>query len=505
MAHYLGIEVTESHLKGALLRTAYKKLSLAGVYAFPRAPGPEGLRDAARALKAYVDAALALERPGQRPAPLDGVYAALPGTDASMHTVSLPRAVYRRGDRALMAELEGTVPFDIDVCTVDAVPLRGTDPVELYAVAARTARVEALVRALTEAGLEPREVGVAPASLGELSGAIPELAGPDPVALVHAQDGRAEIAVLQGGTVRYARTVSGLSTPAMRVRHLRQSFGAWMAAGGGAPTVAFLSGDEASLTAGAVAEACGLDADHVGGLPQGTLEMAPTASPTALWEAPVAVALSLRGLGRGRRLDLRKGPLALKGGAQVLRERAPYLVAAALSVVAFWGMATWARYQGLTTERNRLQDTLSAVTQEVFGRPILDPQEAMDRARGNRDEVVDPMPASDAFDVLGVLSTRIPDTIRHDVEQLDVQPEHVQLQAIVSTLQDRDRIVEALSQYPCFPGVRPGRVTSSPDNRQKYTLDIEFRCPGIERAREGGARPREGRNEESGGARGSGA
>jgi len=505
MAHYLGIEVTETHLKGALLRTAYKKLSLTGVYALPRAPGPEGLRDAARALKAYVDAALSQERPGQRAAELDGVYAALPGAEASMHTITLPRAVFRRGDRALMAELEGTVPFDIDACMVDAVPLGGTDPVTLYAVAARSARVEALVRALTEGGLEPREIGIAPAALGELTAAIPELAGPDPVALVHAQDGRAEIAVIQGGLVRYARSVSGLTTPAMRIRHLRQSFSAWQGAGGAAPTVAFLSGDEAGLTADAVAEATGLDRDHIGGLPQGTLEMAPTASPTALWEAPVAVALSLRGLGRGRRLDLRKGPLALKGGAQVLRERAPYLAAAAVAVVMFWGMATWARYQGLSTERNRLQETLSAVTQEVFGRPILDTEEAMERARGTRDEVVDPMPSVDAFDVVGVLSRRIPETIRHDVEQLDIQREHVQLQAIVSTLQDRDRVVEALSSYPCFPGVRPGRVTSSPDNRQKYTLDIELRCPGNERPREGAARPREGRNTESGGTRGSGA
>ena len=199
MAHYLGIEVTETHLKGALLRTAYKKLSLMGVYALPRAPGPDGLRDAAALLKQHVDAALAQERLAQRNVELDGVYAALPGTEASLRTVSLPRAVYRRGDRALMAELEGTVPFDIDACTVDALPLGGGDPVALFAVAARSARVEALVRALTEGGLEPREVGVAPVALGELSAAIPALAGDDCVAVVHAQDGRAEIAIVAGG------------------------------------------------------------------------------------------------------------------------------------------------------------------------------------------------------------------------------------------------------------------------------------------------------------------
>ncbi len=157
--------------------------------------------------------------------------------------------------------------------------------------------------------------------------------------------------------------------------------------------------------------------------------------------------------------------------------------------MAFWGVATWARYQGLVAERTRLQETLRTVTQEVYGEPVEDPTRAMAMARGDshRDDV-DPMPAADAFDVLGVLSQRINDTVRHDVEQLDIRGEHVQMQGVVSTLADRDKVVEWLGAYPCFPEVRPGRVTTTPgDNRQKYTLDIEFRCPGAasERARAG--------------------
>ena len=165
--------------------------------------------------------------------------------------------------------------------------------------------------------------------------------------------------------------------------------------------------------------------------------------------------------------------------AQVLRERAPYLMLASVVIVGFWAMATWARYQSLVTERNRLQDTLGAVTQEVFGSRVVDPDRASDLARGDGDgDDVDPAPAADAFDVLGVLSTRIDTSVRHDIEQLDIRGEHVTVQGIVDTLADRDKVVEALQAYPCFPTVRPGRATTNPgDNRQKYTLDVDFRCP----------------------------
>jgi hypothetical protein len=112
MARYLGIEVTDTQIKGALLKTAYKKLVIEGVYTVYRTPGPEGLAQAARELAGIVAAQSVA--PGTKPQELDGVYAALPGTDVSLRTISLPRAVYRRGDKGLMAELEGAVPFDID-------------------------------------------------------------------------------------------------------------------------------------------------------------------------------------------------------------------------------------------------------------------------------------------------------------------------------------------------------------------------------------------------------
>lgn len=503
MARYLGIEVTDTLVKGALLKTAYKKLVIEAVYTVYRTPGPEGLAQAARELAGAVAAQSLV--PGRKAQELDGVYAALPGTDVSLRVVTLPRAVYRRGDKALQAELEGAVPFDIDEAMVDAQVVAPGDPLELLAAAVLTARVESFVAALASAGVDPREVGVAPVALGELAAEIPELSAPGPVVLAYAHDRRAEVVVLQGGVVRFARTLNGLTTPAARERGFRQTIASYRASSGAGPVMAYLCGEEAQVSAQPLMDACGLPAESIAPMPAGSLEVASTAGETALWDAPIAVALATRGLGRGKRIDFRKGHLTVSGGAQVLRERAPYLALAASAVVVFWGLATFARYQSLVTERARVQETLGQVSQEVFGERVIDPDRAIALARGDTSsDDVDPLPAADAYDVLGVLSTRIVDTIRHDVEQLSVQGEHVQLQGIVDTLADRDKVVEAMQGYACFPTVRPGRATTNPgDNRQKYTLEIEFRCPEAQPRTPRGRNPR-GTGTGTGGGSGSG-
>ncbi len=477
MARYLGIEVSDTQLRAAVLKTAYKKLVLEAVGVALRGPGPEGLAQAARELAAGV-------------APmgsLDGVYAAVSGAEASLRMISLPRAVWRRGEKALHAELEGAVPFDIDDAMVDAQVVRGSDPVELIAAAALRGRVEGLLGPLTDAGLEPREIGVGPVALGELAAEIPALAIPGPVMVVYATERRVDVVVLESGTVTFARTAHGLNNPAARDRVMRQTMGAYASIGGELPVMAYLAGEEAALMVGIVADACGLPGESIEPLPSGSIEIGPLAGDEALRSAPIAVALAARGLGRAKRLDLRKGALALSGGAQAFRERAPYFIAASAAIVVFWGLSTAARYEALSTERTRLGDTLATVTHEVFGETITDPARARAKARGETGyDDVDPAPPADAYDVIGVLSDKIPPTIRHDVDQLDVNGEHIQLQGLVDTLQDRDHIVESLARYACFPAVRPGRATTNAgDNRQRYTLDIDFRCPE-QQSRSGG-------------------
>jgi general secretion pathway protein L len=501
MARYLGIEVTDSQVKGVVLRTAYRKIAIEVVVRVARGPGLEGLT-------AAVQQVVAQAGPG-----IDASYAALPGTDASLRILELPRAVVRRGARVLATELEGSLPFDVEEATIDAQPIRQGETVELLAAAVRTDRVRAFIDALRAGGTDPREVGIGPIAMGELSTVIPELAVPGPVLVLHAYDTHADFTVLASGVVQMARTLGGQTTPEARMRGIRQTLSAYLAGGGKPPERAYLCGDAAYFNMDVVPAALGLppDAVHMG-LPLGTIEISPAVVPIEPQMAPLALALALRGLGRGARIDLRKGPLAITGSAQVLRERSWLIAGCVAAVLVSWGFATYARYLSIADERDRLRAALERVTLDTFGERIRDPRRARALALGTGGEAEqDPMPGADAFDVVGVLSSRIPDSIRHDIIQLDVAEERVQLQGLVDSLQHRDEIIEALRGYECFQNIQPGRVQRNPgDNRQQYTLDIELRCPERQQAGRRGAGGRAGGtgtssgNRPTGGSSGSG-
>jgi general secretion pathway protein L len=468
MALYLGIELSEGQLRVVKLRAQYRKLTIEGVYRLPREPGPEGITMAAQAIRASL------------PQTPDGVFVALPGSDASLRPLSLPKALLRRGPKVLTAELEGQIPFDVETAVIDAQVVREGEVTELIAAAARIERVQTVIDALKAADLDPREVGVMPLSLGELSSAYVEWSSAEPILVVHAYESRADLCVIASGRVQFARTLTGQNSGPVRERSIRQSLGAFLGSGGTSVVAAYLLGEEGHLYDEAVAKASGLDATGVRMYPpQGSVAIAPDVNPEELRLAPTALALALRGVSKASRIDLRKGPLAVKGNVTILRERAPLLGALLGAVMFTWLGATTARYYSSASERDRLTAALAVVTQEVFEERITDPQLAIAKARGSGETLQDPMPPADAFDVVGTISSKIPEGTRnHDITQLEVSDERVQVQGIAATVQDRDSIVEALKTYECFQNVTPGRTTSGSDNRQQYTLDVEFRCPG---------------------------
>jgi hypothetical protein len=469
MALYLGVELSEGQLRAVKLRAQYRKLTVEGIYRVAREPGLEGLARAAQSIRA----ALA--------APPDAVFAALAGHEASLRPLSLPRALVRRGPKVLAAELEGQLPFDLDDAVLDAQLVRDGEVSDLLAAAVRIERVRGAIEALKSADLEPREVGVMPVSLGELAAAYVEWSSADPVLLVHAYESRADLCVIARGAVQFARTLTGQGSAAIRERSVRQSLGAYLASGGTSPVVAYVLGDEGALYEEPIVTATGLMGSEVRQqLPSTGITLAPEVSAEELRLVPTALALALRGVGRSSRIDLRKGPLALTGNATILRERAPLFAALSGAILLSWMGATAARYYSIASERDRLTAALALVTSDVFEERITDPQRAIAKARGSGETLQDPLPPADAFDVVGVLSTKIPEGTRnHDIAQLEVTDERVQLQGVAATVQDRDRIVDALKTYECFPTVTPGRTQRNPgDDRQQYALEVEFRCPG---------------------------
>lgn len=161
MARYLGIEVTDTLIKGALLERRTRSSPSRHLRGLSH-PGARGAR-AGRA-RARGHRRGAVEHPRRQAAGARRRVRGAPGhRRVAARDLAAARGVSTRR-QSLTAELEGAVPFDIDDAMVDAQVIRGR-PGGLLAAAVLTARVESFVAALASAGIDPREVGVAPVAL----------------------------------------------------------------------------------------------------------------------------------------------------------------------------------------------------------------------------------------------------------------------------------------------------------------------------------------------------
>jgi general secretion pathway protein L len=192
-----------------------------------------------------------------------------------------------------------------------------------------------------------------------------------------------------------------------------------------------------------------------------------------------AIALALSLAGRGAGLNLRRGPLSFERGFAWVRDRIPILAGLAAVIVVSFVFSAWARLHAVHAERDALQSALGSVTKEVLGTEATtadEAQELLSKEAALTDE--DPMPHVDAFDVMVRLSTAIPITMTHDVEELDVQRGHVTVHGIVGSIPDAQSITATLAEDRCLSGVQlksTSQVVGT--DRQKYLLELELKCP----------------------------
>ncbi|MET0792873.1 MAG: hypothetical protein ABW061_15235, partial [Polyangiaceae bacterium] len=105
---------------------------------------------------------------------------------------------------------------------------------------------------------------------------------------------------------------------------------------------------------------------------------------------------------------------------------------------------------------------------------------ALTRAQ-TKDEA-DPMPHVDAFDVMVELSNAIPMSVTHDIEEFDVDRSHVKVNGIVPTTADAQNVATKMAENRCVSDAKIAKVSQvvsqvPGDNRQKYVLEFELKCP----------------------------
>jgi general secretion pathway protein L len=466
-------------VKAAVVRSAYRKLALVRV-ASAEVAASGGTVEAVR-----LAVARALEG---EPGGADAVASAIEGSRAAIHRLLLPATAAKQLSDVLPYELGSQVPFDLDDAVFDWRVLeqaRDDGQMAIVAAVARTedvrARLELLKAALVP---EPERIAVGALALGALVPFVAALTDGETVAIVDLGARGIDVLLLDRGEPVFARTLStgteGLPASAPRLaREIRLTFAGHRAQGGSAPSRVFLCGGGAFVS-GAEGFLSGELEIPVQLLPEPAIDV--TAIADAARELPryaKALSLALALSGRSAGMNLRRGSLAFERGFGWVRERIPVLAGLASVVLVSFVFSGWARLYEAHTERDALEAALASVTKEVLGTEATSAQDAQDllaKEAALTDQ--DPMPHADAFDVMVRLSESVPSSIKHDVEELDVQNGHVSVRGIAGSIPEAQQIASSLGENRCMDDVKIKSTTQAVgSDRQKYLMEFQLKCP----------------------------
>jgi len=485
MSVYVGIDIGAHVIRVAAIRSSYRKTTLIGL---TQRDVPAGSGDAERALlvKEAVRAVL-----GEKGGAGDAVAVAIEGARAAVVTVDLPANAQKAIGDVLPFELEPIIPFDMTEAVFDHRTLAAPTSQEkgvtfpVLCAVARTSDVKARIDLVKAAiGTEPERVGVGAFPLANLTAWAPALVQDEPVLVFELGEDATDLLVLERGEPVFARSLSwgtaGLPQSAAKIaRETRTSIRAHLAAGGKAPRKVYLSGRGPYAQADAFL-AAELDMP-VETLPTPTLEPEVPAAPENLEVPRYAKALGLA-LGLGPKpmgLNLRKGGLAFERGFAWVREKVPLLAGLGAAIFVTSLLSAGAELYAVGKERAALEGALGTVTKEVLGEgtdSAARAKELLAKLTVVADE--DPMPHADAFDVMLKLSENIPQSMVHDIEELDVQKGHVIVHGVVGTIPDAQAIMTSMKNERCFSDVKITRTNQVVGGaNQKYLMEFDIKCP----------------------------
>ncbi len=472
MARLVGIEISPTHARAAVLVTAYRKTSVERVVEVD-------LRDVPSRSTALHDAFGPLLGHGE------GLAVAVDGSQVFVSRLSLPATAVQKLEMIVPFELESRLPLELEELVFDHQLIRergANETVRVLAVASRERFIrEILDLCRTAFGREAERVGCGALPLVNLLPLYPKgTLSDEPIALLDLGLFQSEILVVSRGEPVFSRTLSigvaGLPAEAAQLAAaVRQTLHAAAALDDAPISLAYLLGTGAGIEG---AEAFLSHELGLSVLPLPPLtSLGVTEQDQPRFARAIGVAL---GLGtRPRDPDLRQGALSFQRGYAVVKDKAPVLLGLAVSILLSLGFSSWASLRSLDKEHSSLTANLAQLTHQTLGEEATDADSA--KALLERKLAVDeldPMPHADAFDVMVEIANAVPSTITHDIDELDVQREHVKLTGIVGSAAEAQQVATKLKEHRCFTEVRLGNVTQVVNStRQKYGLEWDVRCP----------------------------
>jgi general secretion pathway protein L len=409
--------------------------------------------------------------------PDDAVAVALPGAMVAAHLLSLPFADQKRVDQVLPAEVEGTIPFDLDDVVWDHAVLgvaNGRTEV-LVGVVQRSVLRDHLA-SLLAAGIDPRVVTLAPLALAALAekgsltapneglSAVMLDAGPDRADVVLVSDGKPALAraLASAGAEAWeaARHDEAALTriTALLARDLKIS----LRARNVSPQKLLLSGAIAELPG--AAEKLGADLQ----LPAEAFAM-PAGGPAAA----LALGLALRAQTPRGKVNFRKGEFAFTRDLSQVRGQ---LVRSAIGVAALLILALVsgiARVSSLHSQAAAYDDAVCAATKRILGTCTTDYRQAIGQLSGGKSRAAG-IPRVSAADVFAEMVAHLPPDAPPLLDDVETTTTAVRMKGNVSGYDKVDPITSSLKKDKCFGEIKPPRVEKARDANTGVSFSMEF-------------------------------
>lgn len=484
MSRLVGIDLRDNHVRAVALRTGYRKLELDGMV--------EELIAGHPTLIAAIQACIGRLPPGG----FDTVVGGVDGATCFCHRMSLPQSARKRLNELLPFELEAVIPLEVDELLIDHQILpppaivAGADPslaksaeIDVLCVATRIDPVKAAIELFRDAlNHQPERVGCNPAELGQLAQLIPELKQERPVALVDFGFTSVDVCILDRGATAMVRTFSpGVENfpddaAACKAR-LRQTLDAFSTTSGQNVEVLYILGEGASMPGLSEYLESSLEI-QIQPLPQLVMDGLDKPDSERLPQFARAFGMAIHAL-KGRGIDLRQGELSFERGYEHVKARAPLSAALVAAVLLSFLFSVWAESRALAHERDALLVSLQEVTQSTFGKGTDDPDEAeveLQKARKVRPD--DPMPYLDGFGAAVALAEKLPDDMKHDIEEFDFSKGKLKLRGQVDSADDAQKVTKVLGEHRCIRNPKVTKITQVVNSeRERYVLEAEIACP----------------------------
>jgi general secretion pathway protein L len=495
MARAIGIDISTTHLRAVTVVSSYRNNVI-------ERTAEVDLRESPDLREALTAAVVPMIGHGE------SIAVTISGVGSYLLRIELPATALRQIEQIVPFELEARVPVDVEELVHDFTVNRErgeSEAISVLVAAAHVTKVRSFIDdCRASLGKEVERVGCGPLPLSNLIPYLPRDFSDDrATAILDLGEKCSDLIIMQQGRPAFARTIShGVddlpASAEVLAASIHQTICSWVAQTDRVLSTLYLTGIGANVVGAESYLSQHLEISVLP-LPKPSLSL----SGDTTWEStmPYSKAIGVA-LGLGIRPldpDLRSGPLAYQRGYAFLKEKAPLLAGLVTAMFISFLFASWAGLRSLNKEQVALKEELENVSQQVLGKALADPSEAHELLTKQKSlEESDPMPHMDAFDVIVAVSSAIPDTIMHDIEEFDMQREHVKMTGIVSTAEDAQQVASKLKEQRCFQEVKLSKVVQVVNSdRQKYGLEWDVRCPEDDQSKAKKKKP----EESAGGAR----